>query len=346
MKRQRILTGTMARSAAVVVLLLSLGGCSSVPDWANPVEWYKGTADWLGDESPEAVAAREAAAKPENAPPKADEPFPKLASVPSRPEGAADRAARRQKVEQALVADRANARHVALGGTDKGPALENDQAKAPPQAPAQAPAPAEVARVPVPVKPAPSVYPPAGSNPAFQAAIAQQNSAALASRGSQGPIRRNTIGVPPAPSSGVTLTPPGAKAKAEPAPAVRAPAFRAAGGEPLATVLFANNSARISDSYASTLRSVVEMQRKTGGTIKVIGHASSRTRNTNPLGHQIANFRISMARARAVADRLVRIGAPAGKIEVSGVSDSQPIYQEIMPLGEAGNRRAEIYLEN
>jgi flagellar motor protein MotB len=111
------------------------------------------------------------------------------------------------------------------------------------------------------------------------------------------------------------------------------------------TVFFANGSTKISGKYAKTLRAIVNMRQQRGGTLRVIGHASSRTRNTKPLGHQLANFRISLARAKAVARQLVRHGAPRGSVAVTGVADNQPIYHEFMPLGEAGNRRAEIYLD-
>ncbi len=341
----------LRRVGAAVLLALFLGGCSSTPDWANPVEWYRGTADWIGGEDKETAAAREAAKKPENAPPNAEAPFPKLATVPKRPAGSADRAKRRENVQKALVADRTNARHVALTGKSPKPAPAGtpSAARPTPPAPAAPPMPAvEVPPRPVPVKPAPSVFPPEGSNPAFQAAIAQQqNAGTLGARAPVGPVRRNTIGVPPPSRGGVVLNPPAPKAA--PAPSGRLPRrvspVHAGARKPLATVLFANNSSRISGRYNRQLQIVVDRHRQLGGIIKVIGHASSRTRNTDPLAHRIANFRVSMARARAVAQRLVRLGAPANKVEVSAVSDSQPVYQEIMPLGEAGNRRAEIYLE-
>ena len=33
-----------ARTATALVALLALVGCSQVPDWANPVEWYDSVA--------------------------------------------------------------------------------------------------------------------------------------------------------------------------------------------------------------------------------------------------------------------------------------------------------------
>ncbi|MBT3792744.1 MAG: OmpA family protein, partial [Rhodospirillales bacterium] len=71
----------------------------------------------------------------------------------------------------------------------------------------------------------------------------------------------------------------------------------------------------------------------------------SRTRNPDPYTHRITNFRLSMARADIVAKLLMQYGVPASKLIVIAQADSQPIYHEFMPSGEAGNRRAEIYLD-
>jgi outer membrane protein OmpA-like peptidoglycan-associated protein len=56
-------------------------------------------------------------------------------------------------------------------------------------------------------------------------------------------------------------------------------------------------------------------------------------------------FQKSQARANAVAQALIRAGVPASKVIVEAVGDSQPIYYESMPRGEAGNRRAEIFVQ-
>ena len=58
------------------------------------------------------------------------------------------------------------------------------------------------------------------------------------------------------------------------------------------------------------------------------------------------NFNISVDRADAVARELIRLGAERDDLVVDAISDSKPMYFEFMPTGEAGNRRAEIYLES
>ena len=58
------------------------------------------------------------------------------------------------------------------------------------------------------------------------------------------------------------------------------------------------------------------------------------------------NFRVSVDRANAVARELIRLGSKKNQLSVDAVSDTAPLYYEVMPMGEAGNRRAEIYLES
>ena len=65
----------------------------------------------------------------------------------------------------------------------------------------------------------------------------------------------------------------------------------------------------------------------------------------DPANHEVANFEVSMERAGAVAAMLARYGVAPGAIITEARSDSTPVYHEFMPTGEAGNRRAEIYLE-
>jgi len=81
------------------------------------------------------------------------------------------------------------------------------------------------------------------------------------------------------------------------------------------------------------------------GSVKVVGHASSRTANMPVERHLEAIFQKSQARATAVAQALIRAGVPADKVQIEAVGDSQPIYYESMPKGEAGNRRAEIFVQ-
>jgi outer membrane protein OmpA-like peptidoglycan-associated protein len=113
----------------------------------------------------------------------------------------------------------------------------------------------------------------------------------------------------------------------------------------VATILFDNGSARLSRRDHDILRGVVRLQRQRGGRVRVIGHASSRTRSMDPVRHKMVNFKVSADRAQAVRDALVRAGLGRQDIGAQALSDSRPLYYEVMPSGEAGNRRAEIFIE-
>ncbi|MGC2855408.1 OmpA family protein [Novispirillum sp. DQ9] len=124
------------------------------------------------------------------------------------------------------------------------------------------------------------------------------------------------------------------------------PAAVAAGETLVATIQFEHGSAAISQHERRLLRQVVEMQRQYGGVIQVIGHASSRTADMSMDRHMMVNYTTSARRAESVAAALRSLGAPGDAVMVVAQSDNAPIYREIMPSGEAGNRRAEVYLVN
>jgi outer membrane protein OmpA-like peptidoglycan-associated protein len=116
------------------------------------------------------------------------------------------------------------------------------------------------------------------------------------------------------------------------------------GGQPVGLVYFRDGSARLSSDDRKVLKQIAEMHRMYGGVIRVIGHASMRTGSMDLARHQQANQRISEARAKAVARQLTRYGVPEAAIQTVAAGDTQPVYAEVMPTGEAANRRAEVYL--
>ena len=117
-------------------------------------------------------------------------------------------------------------------------------------------------------------------------------------------------------------------------------------GNAAATVRFKAGSSQLSSADRRMLGQVVGSYRQRGGAIRVEGHASSRTRNMDLVKHHIVNFDVSLTRANAVARELVRQGVPAHAVFVVALSDSNPIYYEVMPAGDAGNQRVEVYFVN
>lgn len=101
----------MARLAALLIVLLTLGACSS-QSWSsiNPVNW------WHQQEGG-------AIAQQRPPPPGADQPDPNLASVPPKPPDP-DRAAL-QNITDGLIADRTNAQHTAAAAPLVDPSSPN-----------------------------------------------------------------------------------------------------------------------------------------------------------------------------------------------------------------------------
>ncbi len=123
----------------------------------------------------------------------------------------------------------------------------------------------------------------------------------------------------------------------------RAPARQ---GQLAAIIFFGHGSIELDSGDRRVLRDLVTLQDQQGGVLRVVGHASSRTRNTTPEKHQVANFEMSLERAKAVSAELLRLGVEPDAVSTEAKADAEPVYHEFMPSGEAGNRRVEIFLEN
>jgi outer membrane protein OmpA-like peptidoglycan-associated protein len=122
--------------------------------------------------------------------------------------------------------------------------------------------------------------------------------------------------------------------------------FNLAGtARPTATVMFAHDSNRLSADAMRTIRAIADQYRARGGKVHIVGHASQRTKDMAVDKHVLANFKVSVDRAQAVAAEFLRLGVPPAALIVDAVGDAQPRFLEAMPAGEAGNRRVEIILE-
>ncbi len=309
--------------------------------------------------------------------PGADKPFPSLATVPDRPP--APSATERRQVVEGLVADRSRARYsseVIRRQGEPATALSSGAtaplgASAPPPPPSAIPMrrdtmPAPVAPPVVAAAPPSVAALPSAAAPSSGASVQEIYRVRLAQRLGQGGAGQSSPANASSPgaalsfdtvvvsSAGVQV---GGKAQAaatRPIPAlprvgsvvaVVPDAATGATSLKVATILFRNGSARLSQSDHEILRSVARLHRQKGGRVRVIGHASSRTRSMDPVRHKMVNFKVSADRAQAVSDALMRAGLRRQDIATRGASDSQPLYYEVMPSGEAGNRRTEIYID-
>jgi outer membrane protein OmpA-like peptidoglycan-associated protein len=119
------------------------------------------------------------------------------------------------------------------------------------------------------------------------------------------------------------------------------------GVPPTAIVYFPGDTTNLPAAARAQVHDAVAAFQASGGagSIKVVGHASSRTSNMPVERHLEVIFQKSQARANAVAQALIRAGIPADRVQIEAVGDSQPVYYESMPKGEDGNRRAEIFVQ-
>jgi outer membrane protein OmpA-like peptidoglycan-associated protein len=379
---------------AATVLLATVQGCTSVPDAANPVEWYKGARDWVSGDDANAKAKKAAADAPEI--PGKDRPFPKVSSVPEAP--ARSTAGERQKSAQSLIADRDRARYSdevirrqtasatsartpsaaprTKAVVDAPPPRSNTEPKvsrttvspapaarpsppaipraapAPPAAPRAVPAPppppalrAEavppppLATRPMPPQPSLAQRPPPPPQPPPAPRVSTAAPAAGTPRTSL-PPSRIVFGPPP---SDIAIVQNGSTgpvgAAPVPGPLSLDPASQ------VAIVTFDQGSAKLTSRARRIIREVAEMQRQRGGRLHIVGHSSSWTRDMNLVRHNMINFGLSLDRANVVARELLQLGITGHDLTIGALSDSRPLFFEVMPSGEAGNRRVELYLD-
>ena len=334
----------------VAAACFTLTACSSVPDAVNPVEWYKGTTEFFSGDEETKTAEDEKPALPGE-----DGEYPNLASVPDKPSVSSEE--QRKKLSQGLVADNENARYT------ENPAASRDAPRralnpTPPKpvAAAEPTAPAPPAAIPAP--PAPSAPPaaaiPAPPAPRLQAPLAQGNfqqnqqfaGQTFDTASGQGTlvISSNSVGYGSAPTLNMAPSA-GGNIPAGTQPLAAYVPSGAGQSVHLATIQFNNGSANLSDRDRQILSQVAQIAAARGGTLRVVGHASHRTQDMDPSRHSDVNARISAARASSVAQAIVAMGVAPQRLYVGGASASEPRYLEVMPSGEAGNRRAEIYID-
>jgi len=164
-----------------------------------------------------------------------------------------------------------------------------------------------------------------------------------------GEVRAAREGAAPSPDERTTTqtaqaTPPRVQAPGVEGRAGRTPPPANGPGERVAIIYFGHGSTGLNGQDRQVLRQVAQIQQRRGGRLRVVGHASHRTATMSPVKHRIVNLDVSMARAEQVADALASFGVSREDIQVEARADSEPVYFEYMPTGEAGNRRAEVYL--
>lgn len=323
---------------AAGLLTSALAACSSVPDAVNPVEWYKGTRDWVVGEDEEKQAKENKAATKSAAREEAAGDFPSLSSVPERPAVTPEN--QRALAAKGLAADTERSKY-----SDEEIRRDTGQASSRPQGvsvtnvPAQAGTPVPAPMGTVPPRPgqvqpsAPAVAPgqPVSTQSVFQQRIAEQNANKLTPEMMmQGFFAEGAA--PQQPQAGMrpmAAAPASAMGQAAPV-----------GGQQLGkaaavTLPFELGSDLIAPALQGQLKQLAQSALAQGKRLRVVGHASNRMTDTAAMGGDI-----SRSRAEAVARAIIGLGVPPGQVAVSAAADTQPVSNV-----EAANRRVEIFVE-
>jgi outer membrane protein OmpA-like peptidoglycan-associated protein len=111
-------------------------------------------------------------------------------------------------------------------------------------------------------------------------------------------------------------------------------------------IFFDNGSSKLKAKARDVLRAVAALQREHGGVLRLVGHASRTLSPTlEPTEGAEINRRVAQRRAASTAAELRRLGLAPDQIQISAEGAEAPAFDEATSLGEAGNRRVEIYLE-
>ena len=369
-KNSRINYKMVRAGTASVLAALLLSGCTSitVPDALNPTKWDFFADDAAMPENADATAADQGLAADAGAP----QP---VASSAGGDSGLSADASSGNYASPPIERQGAPADYLSAGAT------KIDEAPPPASAPAVAvtparPAPAPIVRAPAPAPSAPSTQmrvaeaPP--GEPVFNAPAApvvQSPASIIKPRISnetpppaprlqvRGPAAsgRDTFSTVVISSGGIESSAISSVAPASVGASVRFPVpgstttavvrpVNVGGMLRVATIYFDNNSDSLNSRDSDIVAASAQLLSERGGSLYVVGHASSRTSDMDYVKHAMTNFQISTARANRVASALKSIGVDGNKLRVHALSDTVPLYFEVMPSGEAGNRRVEIYL--
>ena len=113
----------------------------------------------------------------------------------------------------------------------------------------------------------------------------------------------------------------------------------------VATINFRSGSSIVDGEGLKKIKKIAKIANERNARIKIIGHASERTKDMPITEHKIVNFMISDKRAHSVANIFIdKHNFPSDKLITEAVSDTKPLFKEIMPAGTKANQRTEIFL--
>ncbi|MEA1938671.1 MAG: OmpA family protein, partial [Pseudomonadota bacterium] len=108
-------------------------------------------------------------------------------------------------------------------------------------------------------------------------------------------------------------------------------------GKALARIFFASGKTRPNKEDMTGLAKVADWLNEHGGKLLLVGHASP-TGVADVTKRKIANFNVSIRRADAVKDALIKLGVSAEQIETAAQGESAPLSVEGLSPDAAGRR--------
>jgi outer membrane protein OmpA-like peptidoglycan-associated protein len=113
----------------------------------------------------------------------------------------------------------------------------------------------------------------------------------------------------------------------------------------VAVIQFGRASSGLGENDYSVLAQVAQIQRRNGGTIRIVAHADQDAYGNSAGQLERGNFEVSRRRALAIAQQLRALGVPRDRIIAEAASDDEPVYQTTTARGIAANRRAEVFID-
>ncbi len=96
-------------------------------------------------------------------------------------------------------------------------------------------------------------------------------------------------------------------------------------------------SAELLPASAGELDKIAELLKENPDRVRIEGH-------TDDVGSAAANYRLSLARARAIRRALIERGVPAARLVIGGHGESKPIADNSTEAGRQENRRVEFLI--
>lgn len=113
----------------------------------------------------------------------------------------------------------------------------------------------------------------------------------------------------------------------------------------VATINFYSGSSQVDNIGLNKIKKIAKIAKDRNAKIKIVGHASKRTRDMPLAKHKLVNFNISDKRAQSVANIFLnKYNFPSINLIAEAVSDTKPLFKENMPAGTKANQRTEIFL--